>query len=82
MVYYTPYIFLENFRMIDLKQALTSRLLGLELIAQQGVIPGQLDTYELEQMIGRIKELKLVLKLLAADSIGAAVMELYNEQLD
>lgn len=68
--------------MIDLKQALTSRLLGLELIAKQGVIPGQLDTYELEQMIGRIKELKLVLKLLAADSIGAAVMELYNEQLD
>ena len=68
--------------MIDFRQALTARLLGLELIAKQGVIPGQQDTYELEQMIGRIKELKLVLKLLAADSIAAGVMELYNDQLD
>ena len=34
------------------------RVEQLNQIAQQGVIPGQLDIYELEQMIGRIKELK------------------------
>ncbi len=58
---------------------LTDRLQGLEHFAQQGVIPGQLDTMELEQLIGRIKELKLVIKLLAADSIAAAIMEHYND---
>jgi len=35
-----------------------NRLIDIELIAKQGVVPGQLDTYELEQEIGRIKELK------------------------
>lgn len=37
---------------------LTIRLELAEELAQQGVIPGQQDTYELEQMIGRIKEMK------------------------
>ncbi len=50
--------------MLDLKTVLTSRLNFMERFAKQGVIPGELDTYELEQMIGRIKELKFVLNLL------------------
>lgn len=40
---------------------ITIRLSEYEMLAKQGVIPGQLDTYELEQLIGRIKELKLIL---------------------
>jgi hypothetical protein len=48
----------------DLNRLLKSRLIALENIAKQGVIPGQLDTYELEQMIGRIKELTLVIALI------------------
>lgn len=37
------------------------RLERMEEIAKQGVIPGQLDTMELEQLIGRIKEMKHVI---------------------
>lgn len=37
------------------------RLIQLEEIAEQGVIPGQLDSIELQQMIGRIKELKQII---------------------
>lgn len=40
------------------------RLKAAEDITSQGVIPGQLDTYELEQMIGRIKELKHVIEFI------------------
>lgn len=50
--------------MLDINKVLTSRLSVLGKVAEKGVIPGQLDTYDLEQTIGRIKELKLVLKLL------------------
>lgn len=39
------------------------RLADIEFIAKQGVIPGQLDTYELEQEIGRIKELKRTINI-------------------
>jgi len=46
------------------KTHLEARLEELENLAQQGVIPGQLDSIELEQIIGRIKELKYILKLL------------------
>ncbi len=34
------------------------RLIDIEIIVKQGVIPSQLDSYDLEQLIGRIKELK------------------------
>ncbi len=40
---------------------LTIRLSEYEMLANQGAIPGQLDTSELEQLIGKIKELKLIL---------------------
>ena len=65
--------------MIELTQLLTDRLQGLEHLATQGVIPGQLDTMDLEQLIGRIKELKLILKLLAADSLSGTILEHYND---
>ena len=55
--------------MLDLKYVLQSRLLDFELLAKQGVIPGQLDTYELQQTIGRIKELKLILSMLEIPEI-------------
>jgi hypothetical protein len=50
--------------MLDLKSSLKFRLKFLESKAQDGVIPGEQDTYELEQMIGRVKELKYVLELI------------------
>jgi len=40
------------------------RLVQLDETARQGVIPGQLDTYELEQMIGRIKEIKRIIAII------------------
>lgn len=36
----------------------------MEHYAKQGVIPGELDSIELERMLGRIDELKFVLALL------------------
>ena len=45
-------------------EILEGRLSALELVAKEGVIPGHLDIYELEQMIGRIKELKFVIHFL------------------
>ncbi len=36
----------------------------MEHYAKQGVIPGELDTIELQEMIGRIKELKFVINFL------------------
>ncbi len=43
----------------------------MEHYVKQGVIPGQLDSIELEQMIGRIKELKFVLDLLDAEIVSS-----------
>lgn len=56
--------------MLDLNQVLQSRLQFMEHYAKQGVIPGQLDTYELEQMKGRIEELKFVLELLSGKEVS------------
>ena len=42
-------------------QYLKKRLKDIDYIARQGVIPGQIDTYDLEQAIGRVKELKIVI---------------------
>lgn len=50
--------------MLDLTQVLQSRLQFMEHYAKQGVIPGELDSIELEQMRGRIHELKFVLAML------------------
>lgn len=43
----------------------------MEHYAKQGVIPGQLDSIELEQMIGRIKELKFVLAMLEQEIVSS-----------
>ena len=50
--------------MLDLKTVLTSRLQFMEHYAKQGVIPGEMDSIELQQMVGRIDELKFVLAML------------------
>ena len=52
--------------MLSLNNALIlqARLYSMEHTASLGVIPGQLDTFELKELIGRIKELKFVLGLL------------------
>lgn len=61
--------------MLDLKHVLEGRLTSMDFIAKQGVIPGELDTYELEQLIGRIKEIKFIIKLLAANNISGSISE-------
>lgn len=56
-----------RFTVIELTGILELRLERAEEIAKQGVIPGQLDTMELEQLIGRIKELKHVISFMKQD---------------
>lgn len=50
--------------MLCLKAVLSSRLQFMEHYSKQGVIPGELDSIELQEMLGRIKELKFVLAML------------------
>lgn len=57
-------------KMLDLKTVLTSRLQFMEHYAKQGVIPGELDSIELQEMIGRIKELKFVLDILDGQEVS------------
>ncbi len=54
----------------QVSKLLDSRLGIMEHYVQQGVIPGELDSIELEQMIGRIKEIKFVLALLAGKDVS------------
>ncbi len=56
--------------MLDLVTVLKSRLHFMEHYSKQGVIPGQLDSIELQQILGRIEELKFVLSLLPGDIKG------------
>lgn len=63
-------LMMENYGkhlMLDLEEVLQSRLESLEHLAQQGVIPGQIDSIELQRLNGRISELQFILELLAAD---------------
>lgn len=57
-------------RMLNLKTVLISRLKFMEYYTKQGVIPGELDSIELQEMLGRIKELKFVLDLLDAEIVS------------
>lgn len=50
--------------MEKLLEFMRKRLEHLEAITQQGIIPGVQDSFELEQMIGRIKEQKYVISRL------------------
>ena len=65
--------------MIDLQQVLTSRLICIGHIADNGVVPGELDTYELQELIGRIKELQFILKLLAANDIAGEISKFIED---
>ena len=47
-----------------IKDNLTFRLEAYERLIQEGLEPGDLDSIELERLIGRIKELKYVLNYL------------------
>lgn len=67
--------------MNKLKEALKSRLEKLDSIAKQGVIPGELDSYELEQLIGRIKELIFVQQLIAAGEYANEANEILEKDL-
>ena len=55
---------------MKLIQVLKSRLESFEFIAKRGVIYGEIDSYELEGLIGRIKEIRYFLYLLGANSIA------------
>lgn len=48
--------------MISLKQVFKNRLMFMEYYVKSGVIPGKLESVELEQMKGRIEELKFVIE--------------------
>lgn len=50
--------------MLDLKSSLTFRLKFIESKVDSGVIPGETDSIELQQLIGRVKELKYVLDMI------------------
>lgn len=52
----------------ELSAILSVRLKSLNLAIKGGVIPGELDSIELAEAIGRIKELTFIMKLLAASS--------------
>ncbi len=51
---------------------LQSRLYTHEALAAEGIIPGQQDSYELEQRIGAIKEIKYMLKMLESSPLWRA----------
>ena len=48
----------------DLHKELGGRLAEYEVIVSQGIVPGSLDTYEMEQIIGRIKELNAIIDII------------------
>lgn len=50
--------------MENIKLILQERLEELELTAKHGQVPGEVDRFDLEQLIGRIKEIKYFLMLL------------------
>lgn len=56
-----------------LTKILKKRLSSFEIFAESGQIPGHTDRYDLEQVIGRIKELKNLLYLI--ESISTETIE-------
>ena len=48
----------------DLYRELGGRLAEYEVIVSQGVVPGALDTYDMEQIIGKIKELNAIREMI------------------
>ena len=48
----------------DLYRELGGRLAEYEVIVSQGVVPGTLDTYDMEQIIGKIKELNAIREMI------------------
>ncbi len=50
--------------MLDLKSSLKYRLTFLKSKVNSGVIPGVTDTLELQQIIGRVKELEKVIGMM------------------
>lgn len=48
----------------SLEEYLISRMQYMEHYVKQGIIPGELDSVELTEMRGRIKELKFLLAML------------------
>lgn len=53
----------ENYDLNKVIDYCIERIQFIDSLVQQGVIPGQLDSIELQQCKGRIKELKDVIKL-------------------
>lgn len=48
---------------IPIKHVIQSRLVGLEYLVNSGALPEDISTEELNQLIGRIDELKYLLDL-------------------
>ncbi len=56
--------------MLDLITVLKSRLSFMEHYTKHGVIPGELDSIELDRMRARMNELKFVLSLLEEEAVS------------
>jgi hypothetical protein len=50
--------------MVDIKKSLFDRLARLKRQYADGVIPGKIDSIELQNLRGQIRELKFILKLI------------------
>ena len=53
--------------MDNLKKVLEERINELSNIVEAGVIPGELDSFELRGIIGRIDELRLLMTLITKE---------------
>lgn len=55
--------------MLDILHILKARHQYLEFVLNQGIIPGQLDSLEYKELIGRAKELRYLLKFIEDNGI-------------
>ena len=53
----------------ELLKTLEARATWIDKVVQNGVVPGDIDTYELERMKGRLEELKYVIWFITENSI-------------
>ena len=51
----------------DILNYLKNKLANIELVVKQGVIPGELDTYEMHECISLIKKLKRMITMIEGD---------------
>ena len=58
----------------DLKAKLKNRLKKLNHFLKDGEIPGEIDTIELEQFKGRVRELEFIMELLESEPVTVEII--------